>query len=342
MPVKEYEEFIGKRLLDNIYHANGTLLISKGTVLLESHIKKLANFKIKTGAIQTVEVSPSESPMHRYEKAIQTQKYLSEINTYIQYNGVVPMADIEDKVLPFIRTTAKRYNLFQVFSELQQKGDFRYEHNIGVAVIATSLGERLQLDDEELALLTTAATLYDIGTVKLPSSLIQKPEKYDLHEYNKMKKHTVYGYELLKKSDIDPRVALVALQHHERDDGSGYPMGLKGNQLDRLSKIVALADVYMALISDRPHRPAFSFFETVGEIHRQIILNRFDPVIGLTFLDMMLSRQVGCNVILSDDRKGKILLTNVNHPTKPLIVLDNHEFLDLRKTGAVIIKKVIG
>ncbi|MBW4084594.1 HD-GYP domain-containing protein [Paenibacillus sp. S150] len=342
MAVKEYEEFIGKRLLANIYQANGTLLISQGTVLLESHIEKLANFQIKTGAIQAVEAEPSESPLYSNDNAIQTEKSLSEINTYIQTSGVVPIADIEDKVLPFIRKTAQRYNLFQVFSELQHQGDFRYEQSLGAAVIATSLGERLQLEQEELALLTTAATLYDIGTVKLPSSLIQKPGKLDTQEFKLLKKHTVYGYELLKNSDIDHRVALVALQHHEREDGSGYPRGLKGGQLDRLSKIVALADVYMALISDRPHRPAFTFFETVEEIHRQIILHRFDPVIGLTFLDMMLSRQVGCDVILSDDRKGKILLTNVNHPTKPLIVLDNREFLDLRTAGAVIIKKVIG
>ncbi|MNN39831.1 Cyclic di-GMP phosphodiesterase response regulator RpfG [compost metagenome] len=86
-----------------------------------------------------------------------------------------------------------------------------------------------------------------------------------------MKQHTVLGYDLLANSDVDPRIALVALQHHEREDGSGYPHGIKGDQIDRLSKIVGLADIYMAMTSERPHRPAYSFFEVINEIHEGII-----------------------------------------------------------------------
>ncbi|MNP56675.1 hypothetical protein D3C76_1514200 [compost metagenome] len=98
----------------------------------------------------------------------------------------------------------------------------------------------------------------------------------------------------------------------------------------------------MALTSDRPHRPAFTFFDAIHEIHQQIIQNRLDSVIGFTFLDLILSKQTGCDVILSDDRRGKILLTNVNYPTQPLIVLENNEFIDLSKTQDVRIKEVVG
>lgn len=362
MPANEYEELIGKRLTSNIYDKKGTLLIGKGTILLQSHIDKLANFRIKTADVESVEekrpvmiqeedtgdntgenAALAEASLeNRQEKAKLAGEHLNDIDFFVHQNSIVPLEAVEEKVMPFIKETAKRYNLFQVFSELKEQGDYRYKQILGVAVMATALGRRLQMEEQELALLTTAAILYDIGSVQLPSSLINKPTRFEPHDYAIMKQHTVLGYDLLMKSGVDPRIASVALQHHEREDGSGYPKALKGDQIDRLSKIVAVADVYMALTSDRPHRPALTFFDAINEIHQQIIKNRLDSVIGFTFLDLILTRQTGCDVILSDNRRGKILLTNVNYPTQPLIVLENNEFIDLSKTQEVTIKEVVG
>ncbi|MDF2938958.1 MAG: hypothetical protein K0Q90_4331 [Paenibacillaceae bacterium] len=354
MPAKEYEELIGKQLTASIYGAKGTMLIGEGTILLQSHIEKLANFKIKAADVEAVEVQEPEpelepelevsggSAVDTQEKARLAGEHLNHIDFFVHQNSIVPLEEVEEKILPYIRETAMRYNVFQVFSELKNQGDYRYKQILGVAVMATALGKRLQMEEEELALLSTAAILYDIGSVQLPSSLINKSARFDTHDYAIMKQHTVLGHELLIKSGVDPRIAAVALEHHEREDGSGYPKALKGEQIGRLSKIIALADVYMALTSDRPHRPAFTFFDAVNEIHQQIIYNRLDSVIGFTFLDLILSKQTGCDVILSDDRRGKILLTNVNYPTQPLIVLENNEFMDLSKVQDVRIKEVVG
>jgi HD-GYP domain-containing protein (c-di-GMP phosphodiesterase class II) len=360
IPSNEYEDFIGKRLLSPIYDNNNLLLIAKGTVLLKRHIEKLAKFKVQIGELKVIEDKDSVEqltpiaeqrdsqahPPHNSEESQdqvkRTQMVLHEIDLLIHKNGIIPLAEVEKNVLPFINETAKKYNLFKLFSKLKNSGEYRYKQSIGVAVLATSLGKRLGLNVAELGLLTTAASLYDIGTVKLPSNLMSKTSRFDEHEYQIMKEHTVLGYELLKHSGVDSRIALVALQHHEREDGSGYPSGLKGNQIDRLSKIVALADVYMALISDRPYRSALPFFDVIQEIHQGIILHRFDSIIGLTFLDSLLSTQVGCDVVLTDERRGRILLTNVNYPTRPLIDLDSGEFLDLSKMDNIHIKEVIG
>lgn len=356
MPAKEYEELIGKQLTASIYGAKGTLLIGEGTILLPSHIVKLANFKIKASDVEAVEVQEPEpepevkpereihawSPVDTREQARLAGEHLNHIDFFVHQNSIVPLEEVEEKILPYIQETATRYNMFQVFSELKNQGDYRYKQILGVAVMATALGKRLQMDEEELALLSTAAILYDIGSVQLPSSLINKTARFDTHDYAIMKQHTVLGHELLTKSGVDPRIAAVALEHHEREDGSGYPHALKGDQISRISKIIALADVYMALTSDRPHRPAFTFFDAVEEIHQQILRNRLDSVIGVTFLDLILSRQTGCDVILSDGRHGKILLTNVNYPTQPLIVLEDNEFMDLSKVQDVHIREVLG
>lgn len=364
MPAKEYEELIGKQLTASIYGAKGTMLIGEGTILLPSHIEKLANFKIKAADVEAVEVQEPEpetetetesepeltpekevsggNSADTREKARLAGEHLNHIDFFVHQNSIVPLEQVEEKVLPYIRETAMRYNMFQVFSELKDQGDYRYKQILGVAVMATALGKRLQMEEEELALLSTAAILYDIGSVQLPSSLINKAARFDTHDYAIMKQHTVLGHELLTKSGVDPRIADVALEHHEREDGSGYPNALSGDQISRFSKIIALADVYMALTSDRPHRPAFTFFDAVEEIHQQILRNKLDSVIGVTFLDLILSRQTGCDVILSDGRRGKILLTNVNYPTQPLIVLENDEFMDLSKVLDVRIQEVLG
>lgn len=362
----EYDDFIGKRLGSNIYGNNGILLIPEDTVLLKSHIDKLTNFKIELDTVAAAVVDDVEEPADRpedesledespevnllprpstvesQEKVKQAEMHLQEIDKLVRNNDIVPIDDVEEKVLPFIKDTAKRYNLFQVFTELKNQGDFRYQQSIGVAVIATWLGKRLKLDEAELSLLTIAACVYDIGSVKLPSSLVNKPGRFDQHEYEIMKQHTVLGYELLNNSEVDPRIALVALQHHEREDGSGYPHGIKGDQIDRLSKIISLADIYMAMISERPHRSAISFFEVINEIYEGIVHNRFDSTIGMTFLASLLANQVGCEVNLSDGRKGRILLTNANYPTRPLIAIDQNEFIDLSKTNLIHIMDVIG
>lgn len=343
--LEDYEKLIGKCLMDNLYDTKGTLLISKDTILLELHIKMLASFKVHPDSIRVAEANPKDSKfvsMSPEQKASRTKNYLYEINNLVQHEDIVPIADIESKVLPYIEETAKRYNLFRVFSELKDQGDFRYKQSLGVAILATSLGTSLGLNEKDLALLATAATLCDIGSVKLPSYLLHKPSRLDVHEHAIVEQHTILGYELLKNSGADHQIAIVALQHHEREDGSGYPNGLEGSQISRFSKIVALADIFVAMTSERPYRPALSFFEAVNEIHRQIILNRFDSVIGFRFLDILLTRQVGCNVLLSDGRKGKILFSDVNYPTKPLILLDNQEFIDLKKSDSVTISKVLG
>jgi HD-GYP domain-containing protein (c-di-GMP phosphodiesterase class II) len=350
MQYDKYQELVGKRVLHNIMDAKGIMLIPEGTILLESHIEKLELFKVELFDIHAEPLAPEPEnptptlqtdPTDAKELVRRTEARLHDIETFVHANGTVPVAELEKKVLPVIMEATRKRNLFQLFADLKTMGDFRYKQSIGVVVMAAMLGKWLKLDEKELSLLTTAASLYDIGSVKLPSFLLSKPDRFHPSEYEIMKEHTMLGHEILKESGVDPRVALVALQHHEREDGSGYPHHLKGDEIDRLSKIIALADVYVAMTSERPYRPPFAFYEVIREIHEGIIQGRFDSLIGLTFLNRLMAAQIGSEVILSDDRKGKILLINPNYPTSPLIALDN-EFIDLSKMDSVKIKEIVG
>ncbi|MFF2286571.1 HD-GYP domain-containing protein [Peribacillus butanolivorans] len=157
---------------------------------------------------------------------------------------------IKAEIVPIIEEAAKNPDIYYLFEEMQTKNEYTYKHNIGVGIIATYLGTKLGLSKESLSDLTLAAILHDVGKTRIPERLLEKPGKLTATEYDEIKRHTIYGYELLKSiPGIPSSIALTALQHNEREDGQGYPHKLKGSNIYYLSKIVAIADVFHAMSS---------------------------------------------------------------------------------------------
>ncbi|MEF3304091.1 HD-GYP domain-containing protein [Paenibacillus sp. GYB003] len=373
MQCAEYNDLVGKRLLHNITNASGMLLIPEETILTQAHIEKLEKFNVDLYDIhvetvqEPIQDSESESGVQEEPERRQAQEKppgrfaspepvradtgllakradakLREIEKSILENGIVPLADIEENVLPAVLEAAQNRNVYKLFADLKAEGDFRFKHSIGVACMSAVLGRWLGMDERETALLATAASLCDIGTIKLPSAILHKTSELLPHELDIMKQHTVLGYDMLKESGLEGRAALVALQHHEREDGSGYPYGLKGKDIDTFGKIVALCDSYLAMSSDRPQRPALPFYRVIRQLHDDIVAGRFDSAIGMTFLNRLMAAQVGGDVGLSDGRRGKIVLIHPNYPTRPLIAIDGQTFVDLSKTESLHITEVFG
>ncbi|WP_164821288.1 HD-GYP domain-containing protein [Paenibacillus koleovorans] len=342
----QYDELVGKQLLHDILDTRGVLLIPIETILTDAHIEKLQQFRIDVMDIHVEELDwpADQAPSRESEErkwVHHTESKLKEIETFIEKNGKVPTEEIERTILPVILNVSGQSNIYKLFTQLKAGADYRYNHSIGVAIMATTIGRWMKLDEPELHLLTTAASLCDIGMIKLPSGLLQKTTGLMPHEYEIMKQHTVMGHQLLLDSGVDSRVALIALQHHEREDGSGYPNRLTGSQLDPLSRIVGLADMYMAMTTERPHRAAMPFYQVVTQLFDEITLGRLESNLGLTFLSRLMSAQIGSDIILSDGRRGRIVLNNTNYPNRPFIKVGN-EFIDLSKTGAVRIKEIVG
>jgi HD-GYP domain-containing protein (c-di-GMP phosphodiesterase class II) len=358
MQFTAFEDLIGKRLLQSVLNSKGMMLIPVDTILTESHIEKLEKFKVDIYDIyvelvveqineqdiltESDEIDHRETiPVESVGSVKQTNALMQGIENVIKDTGQIPITEVEDILLPTIMEATQSRNIYKLFNELKAEGDFRFKHSIGVAYIAALLGRALKLDEKEISILTIAASLCDIGSIKLPVSILHKTSELEPDEYEQMKQHTVIGREMLEKSDLDHRIALVAHQHHEREDGSGYPNKLTGSQIDPFSKIVALADVYVAMISERPQRLPLPFYQVINELHSNIIQNRFDSRIGLTFLNLLMTAQVGSNVTLSNGKKGTIVLIYANDPARPLISVED-EFIDLSKTNSVQIMEIAG
>jgi HD-GYP domain-containing protein (c-di-GMP phosphodiesterase class II) len=152
--------------------------------------------------------------------------------------------------------------------------------------ICEFIGTKLGMEETDIALLVRAVPLHDIGSAKVPSAILQKPEELEYLERESIKRHTTFGYNILKdsKRPIIQLAATLAHQHHERWDGLGYPNGMKGEEIALEARITAIADVFDALYNQRPHKAAWPVEKVVKMIESQSG-KHFDPKIAQILLD---------------------------------------------------------
>ncbi|MCO0596651.1 HD-GYP domain-containing protein [Peribacillus butanolivorans] len=203
------------------------------------------------------------------------------------------------------------------------------------------MGTKLGLSKESLSDLTLAAILHDVGKTRIPERLLEKPGKLTATEYEEIKRHTIYGYELLKSiPGIPPSIALTALQHHEREDGQGYPHKLKGSNIYYLSKIVAIADVFHAMSSDRVYHQAMPFYKVIEQMNRDVF-GKFNPKMLLVFINQLMGTLVGKEVMLTNQQIGTIIMINPYEPLKVLMKTKSG-IIDLRLEKELQIERIIG
>lgn len=160
-----------------------------------------------------------------------------------------------------------------------------YNHLVRMSIYSYLIAKEMGFDEEWCEKLRLAAPMHDIGKLGVPDRILLKPSKLTDEEFKEMQKHTIYGYDILKDSDIDilKMGANIALCHHERYDGKGYPRGLKGEEIPIEARIVALADVVDALLSRRPYKEPFGVDEVVDFVKKESG-KHFDPKVVSAFL----------------------------------------------------------
>ncbi|NOV00231.1 HD-GYP domain-containing protein [Paenibacillus planticolens] len=338
-------DLAGKMLKYDVTTSYGLVLATAQTVLMEEHLDLFRQHRIDFMDIiatslqeQELEDVQSQNPSGLLvRKATQFAKDLFEL---VETQKKIPLFEIKNQLIPIVQQAAEHSDLFEIFEAIKAKDEYTHQHNVGVGILSTLIGKWLQMNDQEVALLTLAATLHDIGKVKIPQDILRKPGKLTKEEFDEMKQHTVRGYNLLRETKgLNYKVSLVALQHHERLDGSGYPMGLKDSQIDRFSRIVAVADVFHAMSSKRPHQDMMPFYEVVRQM-REGLFGELDPHIVSVFLTNMIRGLVGRKVKLTDGRWADVVYINPTDDTNPLVKIDD-TFVDLSRERHIHIKEVV-
>src|ERR1700756_3961867 len=182
------------------------------------------------------------------------------------------------------QSAALRNSVICAFNQLLDLKDLNTGvHSTRLAEWGMRVGQELGLSEAELQNLEVAALLHDIGKVGIPDSILRKPARLDPEEYALMKKHSEYGWAVLRMLPGFERAALDILHHHESFDGKGYPAGLKNTEIPVVSRIVCVIDAFDAMVSSRPYRKGLPYEEAVRRLV-EASGTQFDPVVVQCFL----------------------------------------------------------
>lgn len=252
-----------------------------------------------------------------------------EFESIIKGDGI-KKESIDSNIQKTLQVFKGNLNVFQLIEKIKDIDDITFAHSHNVTLISYAIGQWIGLKENDLKALTIAAMLIDIGKMQIPTEILNKKEALTSDERDECKKHVIYSYDLIKNLDtIDNNIKQAVLLHHERMDGSGYPMGFRAERIPLLARIVAIADIYNALTSYRPHRDKKTPFEAIRILETEYI-NKLDTKILYTFLRRIGNCFIGQKVRLNDGRRAEIVFLPKQYLYRPIVkLIPSGEMLDL-------------
>lgn len=338
----------------DIYTSNNQLIITKGTILDERMITRLRFYNIYGLLVST---NTPEEEVKKEESYIEmlrnTQEFKKFNRTYVEtvgnvednFNNVISGGG-EFNVDQLLQDTDRILNegrngshIMEMLHGIRDYDDMTYVHSLNVSLICNIFAGWLKFSPEDTKILTLSGLLHDIGKMLIPKEIIAKVAKLTDEEFNVIKSHTVKGYQALKDHPVDIRVKYSALMHHERCDGTGYPNGFRAEQINDFAKIIAIADVYDAMTSNRRYRKAICPFDVVENFEHDGFL-KYDPKYLMIFMERIVQSYLHNIVRLSDGREGEVVMINKLTLSRPVIRVGSG-FIDLSKEHHLSIDTII-
>lgn len=283
---------------------------------------------------QKLKSSP-EFQRFQVDFTLRSQDLKNCFDAYLSDGGTVNKEELLSKTISLVSPKQTTLDVFDMLHNMRQVNDSTYAHSLNVAIISRIIGKWLHFSNEELDTLTLAGLLHDIGKTKIPDEFLNKDGKLTDEEFQMIRNHPKYGYDILKSQPLNSHIKKAALMHHERCDGSGYPMGLTMEEIDDYALIIAIADVYDAMTAARSYRAPLCPFEVIAEFEKDG-LQKYKPKYILTFLENIANAYQNNRVMLSDGTSARIVLLNHRRLSKPLVQLDDGACIDLEKSPLYI------
>lgn len=321
-----------------IWNDAGHPLLQKDVVITSRIIERLKQLNIPYVYIEDsissgIEIEETISPENRNLAIKRIQKSFKEVRaakgkhtSYIIDQHSKTITSIVDSILDAISDSKE---LLMILSDAFIYDEYLYQHSLQVTIYSVAIAKELGYSYEDQRLIGIGALLHDVGKLVIPQEILGKPGKLTEEEFEEMKQHTRYGFDILRNlHSVSLLVAHCAFQHHERIDGSGYPRGLKGNEIHPYAKIIGVADVFDAITSNRVYRSKKLPSEAIKvlEMSRGI---GFEEEIVDALKRITVKYPNGVVVQLSDGRRGVIARQNNDNPTKPYVRIfeENSELL---------------
>lgn len=326
----------GAILAKKIFTSDNKILLAKGTELNEKYIKKLMNLGIRHVYIEDV-IEQSENtkadqleiiPEKIKQEAVVVAKSCLNKISLDGFNSEAATEDTQEEISflieNIINSIGTNEELLFNLKDVRMLEDELFFHLTNVTVFSLMIAKKLNYSDERLKLLGLGAFLHDIGKAKVPSEILNKPGKLTDKEFEEVKKHTTYGYEILKEHDDVPELsARIAYQHHERCNGSGYPRGLSKRYIDEFARIVAIADVFDAMVNDRVYRSGLNVKEVIEYLYTTFTQNELDRELVLEFLEIIAPYPIGTKVKLSIGCEAIVIDISKKNKLRPTVKILN-------------------
>ncbi|MDF3000581.1 MAG: hypothetical protein K0Q48_700 [Bacillota bacterium] len=310
----------GMILGDNLYNNYGDLMLTRGTVLSREYVKAIERLQYNGVYIED-DISKDIQIINIINDSVraQTVKGIKDIFIHCEKGSPEVKTDIKSAKLQIENIVDQIFankHLMVNMIDMKVFDDYTYYHSVNVAVLSIVLGVALDLERDQLCNLGFAALLHDIGKVFINKDVLNKPGKLNPAEFEEIKTHSLLGCNHIKKGyGVSNSSYMGILDHHEKYEGGGYPNNLKGDKISWYGRIIAVADVYDALTSDRPYRKAMLPSDAMEYIMAST-MSLFDPKVVEVFVKKIAPYPIGTCVRLSNGLTG--------------IVVENYEELCMR------------
>lgn len=342
---------------DVISHTNRPFMPRK-TIISTQHIEALYAFLIDYVEVEPLQVTgekfkPEEMIEEKEEKQeikTHTKKvsYLDSVQLFKklfkdwQAGASVDLVKVRNILIPLIEYFIERPKEIFMLHHYSNTEDYLFHHSITVGLLSALLGKKMNFKQGEWLQLGLAGSLIDCGMAKIDARIINKKGSLLPSEFQEIKQHPLYSYKLLANvQTLKKEAKLAILQHHERMDGSGYPMGTRSESLHLYSKIIAVADVYHAMTSERVYRTKQSPFKVL-EVIMHDHFGEFDHQVIQTLVGSIANFSTGTKVKLSNNEYAEIVFIESKNPTRPMVkLIDSDEIIQLKDHRNLYIEDLV-
>jgi putative nucleotidyltransferase with HDIG domain len=251
--------------------------------------------------------------LHNKGKYLQ-KTMLKSIGKNLPIDIAIPEAFTKNLVSSIVRNP----NALMCMTKIREKDTYLLEHSLNVAILLANFGTHVGLNEEQIQGLALSGFLHDIGKIKVPDEILNKPGRLNDQEMTSMRDHVYYGTKILVEMGIPESIVRTIGQHHERLDGYGYPEGLRGDEITQFGRMIAIVDTYDAITADRCYKVSLSSKKAL-QILLQDAPEKYDEDLVKQFVQCIGIFPTGSLVKLNNEKIAMVLKQHPVHATKPVV-----------------------
>ena len=276
----------------------------------------------RTGKVKYTEKAPVEQELRRAMAVhLEGKKAVEEILVALRAGKMLDAQRVTEAITGLIESVLRNPDAMLLYTQLRQKGDYTHSHALDVSVYMTAFGRFLEMSREDVVLLGHVGLLQDVGKVRLPDRLITKRDRLSVEEFELAKKHVEYSAEILRETaGLPAQLPELALLHHERHDGSGYPNKLRGREIGLIGSIGAIVDTFDALTARRPYAAPVAPSTALSMLYKWRG-TFFDPFLVEQFIRCIGIFPIGSTVELNSGESGIVIGQNLEKRLQPRVMV---------------------